>query len=48
MFKNFVIVHSFLRGPSWVVEAGNAEAVRDMMHDGGLSRWNDFELYMAI
>jgi hypothetical protein len=30
----------------WVVEAPSAEAVRDF-YDGGLSRWNDFEFYMA-
>ena len=31
----------------WVVEAPNAEAVRDMIYDGGLSQWNDFDFYMA-
>ena len=31
----------------WVLEAANAEAVRDMIYDGGLGRWNDFEFYMA-
>lgn len=31
----------------WVVEAPTAEAVRDLIYDSGLSRWNDFEFYMA-
>ncbi len=31
----------------WVVEAPNAEAVRNMIYDSGLSQWNDFEFYMA-
>jgi len=31
----------------WVVEAPSAENVRDFVYDSGLSRWNDFEFYMA-
>ena len=31
----------------WVVDAPTAEAVRDLIYDSGLSRWNDFEFYMA-
>jgi|SRR5712692_8792386 len=31
----------------WVLEAPNAEAVRDMIYESGLSQWNDFEFYMA-
>ncbi len=31
----------------WVLEAPNAEAVRDMIYASGLSQWNDFEFYMA-
>ncbi|MDA4128191.1 MAG: hypothetical protein OK422_01805 [Thaumarchaeota archaeon] len=31
----------------WVVDAPNAEAVRDMIYEGGLGQWNDFEFYMA-
>jgi hypothetical protein len=31
----------------WVVDAPAAEAVRDFAYDSGLSRWNDFEFYMA-
>jgi len=31
----------------WVVEAPSAEVVRDFVYDSGLSRWNDFEFYMA-
>jgi uncharacterized protein with GYD domain len=31
----------------WILEAPSAEAVRDFCYDGGLSRWNDFEFYMA-
>jgi hypothetical protein len=31
----------------FVLEAPNAEAVRDMIYDGGLGQWNDFEFYMT-
>ena len=31
----------------WVVDAPSAEAVRDFAYDSGLTRWNDFEFYMA-
>jgi hypothetical protein len=31
----------------WVVEAPNAEAVRDFIYQSGLERYNDFEFYMA-
>ena len=31
----------------WILEAPSAEAVRDFYYDGGLTRWNDFEFYMA-
>jgi len=31
----------------WVVEAPNAETVRDFIYQSGLERWNDFEFYMA-
>ena len=31
----------------WILEAPSAEAVRDFFYDGGMSRWNDFEFYMA-
>ncbi len=31
----------------WVLEAPAAENVRDLMYDGGFSRWNDFEFHMA-
>jgi len=31
----------------WVLEAPSAETVRDFVYESGLSRWNDFEFYMA-
>ena len=31
----------------WVLEAPSAETVREMIYDGGLQQWNDFEFYMA-
>ena len=31
----------------WVLEAPSSEAVRDMIYDGALQQWNDFEFYMA-
>jgi hypothetical protein len=31
----------------WVVEAPNAEAVRDFIYQSGLERFNDFEFFMA-
>jgi len=31
----------------WVLEAPSSEAIRDMIYDGGLERYNDFEFYMA-
>ena len=31
----------------WVFDAPNAEAIRDMIYDGGLEQWNDFEFHMA-
>jgi len=31
----------------WVIEAPNAETVRDFIYQSGLERWNDFEFYMA-
>ena len=31
----------------WVLEAPNAEAVRDMIYDGGFHQYNDFEFYMG-
>src|SRR5208337_4365768 len=31
----------------WVLEAPNAEAVRDFIYQSGLERWNDFEFFMA-
>ncbi|HZW57060.1 MAG TPA: hypothetical protein VFF30_12290 [Nitrososphaerales archaeon] len=31
----------------WVLEAPSSEAVRDMVYDGALQQWNDFEFYMA-
>ena len=31
----------------WVLEAPTSEAVRDMIYEGGLEKWNDFEFYMA-
>lgn len=31
----------------WVLEAPNAETVRDLIYQSGLERWNDFEFYMA-
>ncbi len=31
----------------WVLEAPNSEAVRDMIYDGGLHQYNDFEFYMG-
>ena len=31
----------------YVFDAASAEAVRDFIYDSGLSRWNDFEFYMA-
>jgi hypothetical protein len=31
----------------WVFEAPTAESVRDLVYESGLSRWNDFEFYMA-
>lgn len=31
----------------WVIEAPNAETVRDLIYQSGLERWNDFEFYMA-
>ncbi len=31
----------------WVLDAPSAESVRNMIYEGGLSRWNDFEFYMT-
>lgn len=31
----------------WVLEAPNAEAVRDFIYQSGFERWNDFEFFMA-
>ncbi|MEM0117393.1 MAG: hypothetical protein QXX17_00195 [Conexivisphaerales archaeon] len=31
----------------WVMQAPNAEAVRDMIYESGLGQWNDFEFYMT-
>jgi len=31
----------------WVLDAPNAEAVRDAIYEGGLAQWNDFEFYMT-
>ncbi len=31
----------------WVFDAPNSESIRDMIYDGGLEQWNDFEFYMA-
>lgn len=31
----------------WILDAPSAEAVRDLLYDGGLDRWNDFEFHMA-
>lgn len=31
----------------WVLNAPSAEAVRDMINDGGFARWNDFEFYFT-
>lgn len=31
----------------WIVEAPNAEAVRDFIYESGLGTWNDFEFYMT-
>jgi hypothetical protein len=31
----------------WVLDAPNAEAVRDAIYERGLAQWNDFEFYMA-
>ncbi|MFI5450511.1 MAG: hypothetical protein ACHQ03_12185, partial [Candidatus Bathyarchaeia archaeon] len=31
----------------WVLDAPNAEAVRDLIYESGLSQWNDFEFYMT-
>jgi thiamine monophosphate kinase len=31
----------------WILEAPSAEAVRDFYYDSGMTRWNDFEFYMA-
>jgi hypothetical protein len=31
----------------WVLEAPNSEAVRDLIYQSGLERFNDFEFFMA-
>jgi len=31
----------------WVFEAPSAEAVRDLLYEGGFMQWNDFEFYMT-
>ncbi len=31
----------------WTFEAPTAESVRDLIYESGLSRWNDFEFYLA-
>jgi hypothetical protein len=31
----------------FVLDAPTSEAVRDMLYEGGLQQWNDFEFYMG-
>lgn len=31
----------------WVLDAPTSEVIRDMIYDGGLEQWNDFEFYMG-
>ena len=31
----------------WVLDAPSAETVRDMLYEGALEQWNDFDFYMA-
>ena len=31
----------------WVLDAPSAESVRDLIYEGGLAQWNDFEFYMT-